>query len=151
MPSKYPGSPEQVRALSTVISLLRCVNSLEARLHAHLPDGLTVSQFAVLETLLHLGPLKPCEIGPKILVSASNLCTVIRNLEKAGLIDRVALPDDQRTFQVTLNPAGRKLISEYFPAHASRVTEEFSVLQPWEQDALASLCKRLGKGRQEPS
>ncbi|MEN9362576.1 MAG: hypothetical protein RL095_4111 [Verrucomicrobiota bacterium] len=151
MPSKYPGSPEEVRALSGVIALLRCVNALEARLHAHLPDGLTVSQFAVLETLLHLGPLKPCEIGPKILVSPSNLCTVIRNLEKAGLIERIALPDDQRTFQVALSAAGRKLIGDYFPAHAGRVAAEFSVLQPWEQEALTSLCKRLGKGRQTPS
>ena len=40
MPSKYPGSPEQVRALSAVISLLRCVS------RELLPRGIRVNAVA---------------------------------------------------------------------------------------------------------
>ncbi len=47
--------------------------------------GLTESQFGVLDSLFHLGPMKQKEIGKKILKSGGNITMVINNLEKRGI------------------------------------------------------------------
>lgn len=53
----YRGSKDEIRALSLYVKLVRASESVSARIHAHLSEaGLTVSQFGVLEALLHLGP-----------------------------------------------------------------------------------------------
>jgi MarR family transcriptional regulator, 2-MHQ and catechol-resistance regulon repressor len=52
MPTHYPGSPEQVKALNAYIRLTRAVESLSARLlTAEKLEGLTVRQLGVLDAL----------------------------------------------------------------------------------------------------
>ena len=46
--------------------------------------GLSTSQFAVLDALLHLGPLCQKDLGEKILKTSGNMTMVIDNLEKGG-------------------------------------------------------------------
>src|SRR5574341_2113627 len=103
MPTHYSGTPEETRALDTFIKLTRSVESLSARLGQHGSQGdLTPSQFGVLETLLHLGPLCQSEIGSKLLKSSGNITLVIDNLEKRGLVRRIRRQDDRRFIPVSL-------------------------------------------------
>lgn len=48
-----------------------------------------------------------------------------------------------------LTEAGERLISEFFPAHAERITAEMSVLTPSEQEQLGRFCRKLGIGKEE--
>ena len=60
MGTHYKGTKREVQALDTFIKLVRGTDSLTSRLRSHLESSsspLTESQFAVLEALLHLGPL----------------------------------------------------------------------------------------------
>jgi MarR family 2-MHQ and catechol resistance regulon transcriptional repressor len=144
MQKKYKNSRER-KALKTYVKLMRAAESVTARIHKHLSSiGLTLSQFAVLEALYHLGPLSQGEIGRKILRSSGNMTMVIDNLEKNGLVRRKRDETDRRFFIVHLTDRGFKLISNIFPPHARVITREFGVLTDAEQDALASLCKKLG-------
>jgi MarR family 2-MHQ and catechol resistance regulon transcriptional repressor len=144
MQKKYKNSRER-KALKTYVKLMRAAESVTARIHKHLSSiGLTLSQFAVLEVLYHLGPLSQGEIGRKILRSSGNMTMVIDNLEKNGLVRRKRDETDRRFFIVHLTDRGFKLISNIFPPHARVITREFGVLTDAEQDALASLCKKLG-------
>ncbi|NUO15561.1 MAG: MarR family transcriptional regulator, partial [Planctomycetaceae bacterium] len=88
MPTHYQGSESEVRALNVYIKLMRASESVTARLSAFLQstEGLTVSQFGILEALYHLGPLNQSQIGEKMLKSGGNITTVIDNLEKRGLV-----------------------------------------------------------------
>ncbi|HEX4913736.1 MAG TPA: MarR family transcriptional regulator [Vicinamibacterales bacterium] len=152
MPTKYRGAKDEVRALDTFIKLARAMNSMHANLARHVAeDGdITMSQFGVLEALLHLGPLSQGDICQKLLLSGSNITTVIDNLEKRGFVTRTRRPGDRRVVEVDLTDSGRKLISRLFPAHARRIANLLSALTAKEQDQLGALCRTLGKSIVEP-
>lgn len=147
MPTHYRGSAPEVRALNAFIKLLRSTETLAAKLHEGLGQHeLTLGQLAVLEALLHLGPMSQRDLGRKLLRSNANVSTVVDNLEKAALVQRERSSDDRRVVNVTLTRSGRTLIQKVFPSHADRITELMSVLTPDEQDQLGALCKKLGLG-----
>ena len=138
--------PRTRLALGGFVKLRRAVNSLTARLNPVLQQehALTESQFGVLEALWHLGPMPQARLCEKLLVSGSNLTTVIDKLEKRALVRRAPNPEDRRAYQVTLTAPGRALIAAAFPAHAARVAALLGALTQEEQRALARLCRKLG-------
>lgn len=145
MRAPYQGNKKEARALRTYVKLMRAAESVTARIHRHLSaTGLSVSQFAVLEALYQLGPLSQREIGQKILRSSGNITMVIDNLEKNGLVRRKRNEADRRFFIVHLTDKGYNLIHKIFPPHAAVIAKDFSVLTADEQEALGSLCKKLG-------
>jgi MarR family 2-MHQ and catechol resistance regulon transcriptional repressor len=140
----YKGSREEVRALNAFVKLVRASESVSTRIHRHLADdGLTVSQFGVLEAIHHLGPLSQSEIAKKVLKSTGNITLVVDNLEKRDLVKRER-QQDRRYFAVRLTTKGRKLIGAVFPRHASKIREEMGVLSSAEQEVLGKLCRKLG-------
>lgn len=146
MGTHYRGTAEQMRALDAYIKLERAVDSVGSRLVPGIAAaGLTTSQFGVLETLLHLGPLSPCELARKLLKSSGNLTLVLDNLERRGLIRRVRDRADRRYLTVHLTSEGEETIRALFPEHAERVTALFGALTAEEQAELARLCRRLGR------
>ena len=145
MGTHYRGQAREVRALDALIKLVRCTNSLSARLEAQLrEDGFTGNQFGLLEALFHLGPLEPCELGPKLLTSRPNVVLLVDQLEEKGLVRRTPVERDRRRVLVKLTPEGRRVIEKVFTQHVARLVEELSVLSAAEQEELARLCKRLG-------
>lgn len=150
MKSSYRGTKEELMALNAYMKLMRCAESVTARVHRHLGTAnLTVSQFGVMEALYHLGPLPQTELGKKILRTSGNMTMVIDNLEQRGLVLRERYAADRRYFRVHLTEKGGKLISGFFPSHAERITAELSILTSAEQAELARLCKKLGLGKQD--
>jgi MarR family 2-MHQ and catechol resistance regulon transcriptional repressor len=141
----YRGNKKEARALRTYVKLMRAAETVTTRIHRHLSTlGLTLSQFGVLEALYHIGPLSQRELGQKLFRSSGNVTMVIDNLEKRALVRRERKADDRRYFIVHLTDEGYDLIDTIFPPHANVITNEMCVLEAAEQDALASLCKKLG-------
>ncbi len=147
MSTRFQGARRQRRALDAYIKLLRAGNAVQAQATRNLAaHGLTPSQFGVLETLYHLGPLHLCELAGKILRTAGNLTMVVDNLEKRGLARRSAGEGDRRFTRVEITPRGRELIGRVLPEHLRRIERLMSRLQPAEQETLAALCRKLGLG-----
>jgi MarR family transcriptional regulator, 2-MHQ and catechol-resistance regulon repressor len=145
MPTHYRGDKGTVRALNAFINLERASDTLAGRLAPQLEArGVTPSQLAVLEALLHLGPMCQHELGKKLLRSGGNVTLVVDNLEKRGWVRRVRQPDDRRMIRIHLTEAGRRLISRVFPAHARAIAAEMSRLTASEQDLLRRICRKLG-------
>jgi MarR family 2-MHQ and catechol resistance regulon transcriptional repressor len=145
MPTHYQGDPDVERALSAYINFTRAANSVAARLDAQIESsGLTTGQFAVLEALLHLGPLSQHTLGQKLLRSGGNVTVVVDNLEKRSWVRRERQKNDRRIVVLHLTPAGRRLIAKIFPQHARAITDEMKRLSSDEQDTLRALCRRLG-------
>lgn len=139
-------SESQKLALGVYIKLMRATNTATANIHRHLQQaGLTHSQFAVLEALLHLGPLCQGELSQKVLKSNANLTSVVDALEGRGLVSRDRNDSDRRKVKVELTDQGRQLIEELFPRHAEVVEGELSVLSADEQRELGRLLKKLGR------
>ena len=149
MPTHFKGSRAEMRTLDTFIKLTRCTNSLFARLSQRNTLGdITPSQFAALEALYHLGSMNQGEVSMKVLKSGSNMTTVIDNLERDGLVRRERHGKDRRVINIHLTEAGKKKIDAVLPGHIAALVDEFSVLSANEQQTLAELCKKLGKGKE---
>ncbi|HSN75009.1 MAG TPA: MarR family transcriptional regulator [Anaerolineae bacterium] len=151
MGTHYQGTPDEIRALDVYIKLSRAADAVTQRINRHLKeDGLTVSQFGVLEALYHMGPMCQTEVAGKILKSTGNLTLVIDNLEQAGLVQRQRDTVDRRFISVHLTPAGEELIARIFRPHVAGVVATMSALTKDEQEELAQLCRKLGLAQREP-
>jgi MarR family transcriptional regulator, 2-MHQ and catechol-resistance regulon repressor len=137
---------QQRLALATYVRLMRAANAARNHAGRHLGGtGLTLTQFAVLEALYHLGPMSLSDIAQKILTTGGNLTMVLGNLEKQGLAHRQQSPEDRRVLIVVLTAKGKALMRKLFPEHATGITEFMTVLSPAEQELLGSLCRKLGE------
>ena len=135
---------QQRLALATYVRLMRAANAARTHAGRHLAGtGLTLSQFAVLEALYHLGPMSLSDIAQKILTTGGNLTMVVGNLEKQSLACRQQSPEDRRVLIVVLTVKGKALIRRLFPEHAAGITEFMAALSPAQQEQLGSLCRQL--------
>ena len=144
MGTRHRGSIEEINALNAFIKLQRASESVSARVHAVLPEGLTVTQFGVLEAIYHIGPLCQSELAEKLLKSGGNLTLVVDNLEKAGHVARERDPADRRFVVVKLTEKGQAFISALFPKVVANVTREMAALSGTELSDLGRLCKKIG-------
>lgn len=149
MGTHYKGSKKEINSLNVYIKLIRAVESLNSILNASLSkEGLTESQFGVLEALFHLGSMSQKNLGSKLLKSGGNITMVIDNLEKRGLVLRRRGVVDRRYYNIQLTDKGKKLIEAVFPKQLKLITDEIGILNENEQQELQRMCKLLGLKQQ---
>jgi MarR family 2-MHQ and catechol resistance regulon transcriptional repressor len=106
--------------------------------------GLGLSDFAVLEVLLHKGPQPVNVIGRKVLLTSGSITAAIDRLESKKLVRRNADSRDLRSRIVELTAKGQTLIERAFQQHAVDIEETMAVLKPREKTELIRLLKKLG-------
>jgi len=145
MGTHYSGSKKTIDALNSYIKLIRSAETISSKINLTLSSyGLTESQFGVLDSLLHLGPMKQKELGKKILKSGGNITMVINNLETRGLVKRSKGEKDKRQFIIHLTPRGKKSIRTSLPHIIKKIKKQFEILNKEEQRELQRLCKIIG-------
>ena len=103
------------------------------------------SDFAVLEALLHKGPLAVNEIGKKVLLTSGSITVAVDRLEDKGLVERRAHGTDRRARIVHLTKEGRKLITRVYSEHAADMEKLAAAsLTKSERKALIALLKKIG-------
>jgi len=77
---------------------------------------LSPSQFNVIN-LLHDLPegMSQTALGRQLLMHRSNLTGLVDKLERRGLVERLAVPDDRRAYRVVLTASGTMLVGEILP------------------------------------
>ena len=106
---------------------------------------LCASDFAVLEAVLHKGPLPINEIGKKVLLTSGSITVAVDRLEKKGLVERRAHGTDRRARIVHLTKEGRKLITRAYADHAADMEQLASTsLTATERVTLIRLLKKIG-------
>lgn len=108
-------------------------------------NGLTLTQFGVLELLYHKGSLRICDIIEKTLSTGGNMTVVINNLHKVGLIERTLDLNDKRAYLIKITPKGEDLISKIFPKHLENLELILDGLDEDEKSNLILLLKGLSK------
>ena len=103
------------------------------------------SDFAVLEALLHKGPLPVNEIGKKILLTSGSITVAVDRLEKRELVERRAHGTDRRARIVHLTKEGRKLMTRAYAQHAADLERlALASLTVTERATLIRLLKKIG-------
>ena len=108
-------------------------------------SGLGLSDFAVLEALLHKGPLPVNVIGPKVNLTPGSISVAVDRLVAKGLVSRAESSQDRRVRIVALTPRGKSVIIPVFRAHAATMEKVFSSLSRDEIRQLEQQLKRIGK------
>lgn len=106
--------------------------------------GLGLSDFAIMEALLHKGSLPINKIGEKVLLTSGSMTAAINRLEKVGLVKRVQDPSDGRYFYVHLTKSGRKIIREAYRNHRLNLEKITEILTNEERKELVRLLKKIG-------
>jgi MarR family 2-MHQ and catechol resistance regulon transcriptional repressor len=103
------------------------------------------SDFAVLEALLHKGPLPVNEIGKKVLLTSGSITVAVDRLETKGLVERRAHGTDRRARIVHLTKEGRNLATRAYADHAADMEKLASAsLTRAERKMLIALLKKIG-------
>src|SRR5215475_11009403 len=103
------------------------------------------SDFAVLEALLHKGPLPVNEIGKKVLLTSGSITVAVDRLERKGLVERRAHGSDRRARVVHLTSGGKKLIKRIYADHAADMEQLAAAsLTASDRTALIRLLKKIG-------
>ena len=106
---------------------------------------LGLSDFGVLELLLHDGPLPVNTIGAIVDLTPGSISIAVDRLVGKVLVSRVESAEDRRVRIVALTPRGKDLIVSAFRKHSGQMKRVFSELSPEELRSLEVKLKRVGK------
>src|SRR3977135_1181996 len=90
--------------------------------------GLGLSDFGVLEILLHKGPLPVNTIGPIVDLTPGWFSIAVARLFGKGLVSRVESAEDRRVRIVSLTARGKALIDSAFRKHSGQMKRVLSEL-----------------------
>lgn len=137
-------------ALHLWIAINRTAGSIQEHLRRQVEaHGLTLTEFGVLEALLHKGPLSHGDIGDRVLLASSSMTYVIDKLEERGLLRRRPSEEDRRKKLAELTPEGRAKIEDAFSEHAALIDELMTNLSREDKRAAASMLRRVERRARE--
>jgi DNA-binding MarR family transcriptional regulator len=135
-------APEPPLALSAWVRLLKAHALMLRALRRSVPEGLTLPQFDVLAQLeRRKDGMTPGDLTRALLVTAGNVTGIVDRLQRLGLVERRAVPEDRRTVRVCLSPRGRAVVRRAIPRHRRDIE---TLLGRLRTDDLARLRDLLG-------
>ena len=130
----------------TWLVMMKATQAISRYALANLEEsGLGLSDFAVLEVLLHKGPLPVNVIGPKVNLTPGSISVAVDRLVAKGLVSRAECSEDRRIRIVALTPRGKGVITPVFRAHAATMEKIFAGLSSGELRLLEQSLKHIGK------
>ena len=105
-----------------------------------------LSDFGVLEALLHKGPLTVKELGAKVMLTSGSMTAALDRLGRRGLVERKEDEVDRRVRVVRLTEAGTDLIRQAFKEHKHAMEEAVAAIEEADREALILSLRRLGLG-----
>jgi len=143
--SKGARRPKKADGVHVWVVLWKASRAVEAlALKSIASQPICGSDFAVLEAVLHKGPLPVNDIGRRVGLTSGSITAAVDRLEAQRLVERRAHPGDRRARIVHLTPEGKRLISGVFVEHARDMARATSVLSSSERATLIRLLKKLG-------
>lgn len=106
---------------------------------------LTTGQFAVLEALYHKGDLSVGEVQKRILSTSGTIPVIVRNLEKAGLLQRLQDCKDKRKYILHITDEGTKLMEQVYPENEAII---IAMMDAWSEDEQKEILNYMKKFRE---
>lgn len=126
--------------------LMKAHRSMQGRAVASIEAfELGLSEFAILELLLHKGAQKVNEIGRRVHLTSGSITSAVDRLESRGLVARELDAADRRSRIVHLTASGKRHIREVFACHEEALEAATSALTRAERKTLVELLVKLGR------
>jgi MarR family 2-MHQ and catechol resistance regulon transcriptional repressor len=107
-----------------------------------------LSDFMILEALLHKGPLTMSELCDAALITNASMTAAIDRLEERAFVERAADKKDRRVRRVQLTAQGAALIRRLYARHERDLEEVMSGMPPAERVELRRGLKAIGLAAQ---
>jgi len=108
--------------------------------------GITEVQFNLIMLLQHQAgkarALSQTQLSRMLLVNGANISSLVDRMELAGLVTRVADPDDRRYNMVQMTSRGRECVLRIEKAYIGEVRKIMGALSTPEQKKLSALLDR---------
>jgi MarR family transcriptional regulator, 2-MHQ and catechol-resistance regulon repressor len=117
-------TPEQVW-----IALAHCYRAMSSLIERSFQDsGLSLTDFMLLEALLHKGSMTITEIQASALLATGSMTAAVDRLESKGLIARTLSKSDRRARVLQLTGQGKAVITLAYQEHSGDLKRWMSVL-----------------------
>jgi len=110
--------------------------------------GITAAQWGVLRQLHRaeaegFRKLRPTDLCRRLLVKPPSISTLLDRVERLGFVARIEASGDQRTKEVALTRAGRRLIARVLREHPNQIRRVLAGLTCDEQHQLHRLMEKF--------
>jgi len=99
------------KQMETLLNAARIFTAITAESVAQVREGVTLPQLRVLVLASQPGHLNATAVAAALDVHLSSASRICDRLVQAGLLDRRDLPEDRRHVELTLTPAGERLLA----------------------------------------
>ena len=140
---------DETSAPALWVVLARAYRSMAAFVEqsvASLDIGL--SDFMILEALLHKGPLTMSELCDAALITNASMTAAIDRLEAREFVERAASKEDRRVRRVQLTAQGAALIKRLYARHERDLEEVLSAIPAAQRAELRRGLKTIGLAAQ---
>ncbi len=143
---KHPAGQDDLSGVHLWLVLWKAGRAVEANAQRSIARyGMVMSDFGVLEALLHRGPLSAKQLGAKVLLTSGSITAAVDRLAARGLARRHGDLTDRRACIVRLTATGKRLIKRAFAQHRAEMEAALAEFSVEERRALLPLLRRLGR------
>jgi DNA-binding MarR family transcriptional regulator len=137
-----PDAAEQVE--DALVPLVRYLASPRTwrQIAAATDVALDRAGYVVLRAVAESEPVRTTTLAEQVGVDPSTMSRHVNLLERGGMVQRVADPDDGRATSVSLSAAGRHVMEKVRTARHDLIT---AALADWTNDDRAQLASLLGR------
>lgn len=141
-----PGSDDLLTSITTIV---HWADSTPVRRHAMAAVDFPyddMGMFLVVNQLSYNGAMRPAELVQVLGATATNMSKIVGRLVDAGLVVRVAAPDDDRGVLVALTEQGREIGGRIIARAESALG---AALSEWSAEEVRVLSRMLARFAQE--
>jgi DNA-binding MarR family transcriptional regulator len=114
------------------------------------PLGLKVPHYDILANIVRYPGLTQQELADRLLVGRSNMSMLLPELERRGLVARVADETDRRVRRLTLTKEGDALTRQALALHVALIERMMLALDAAECEQLGDYMRRIRTHLQAP-
>ena len=134
-----------VGSMAAISNIFRVATTIRNHMERSVLAGpdLSFTAFTVLWVLWIWGEQEARHVAEESGISRGTLTGVVTTLEKRGLVQRRAHPDDKRSVLVAMTDAGERLMADLFPAFNAEEAKISADLAAEQKDQLADALRTI--------
>jgi DNA-binding MarR family transcriptional regulator len=98
---------------------------------------------AVLHELRRLGTIRPSDLAAQMRLDLSTISRHLHSLERQGLVQRTADPDDARAQRISITTGGSDVLKRMMDRRAATIRDSIAHWPEDDRSALRGLLRRL--------
>jgi MarR family transcriptional regulator, organic hydroperoxide resistance regulator len=144
-PHKESAAPWDLPRFRNWIAVAKVHLLVEKAMTAGLaPLGLKLPHYDILANAYRFPDLTQQDLANRLLVGRSNLSMLLPELEKRGLVERIADSQDKRVRRLRLTDEGRVLTAQALAVQVTVIEDMMLALTADECEQLGSYMRRVG-------